>query len=317
MSAMSSPSMAAVDAALLLTNRIAPVGAEPLKAKEYWTLAERVDVGSLVGRSAGDLADSVGGVDEAERIATLLDAATGFALAREELLAKGISLVAPGDGVYPDRLRDRLGAAAPPMLYVAGPTAWLTETLVGVVGSRNVDEAGADIARGAVVCAARVGAGIVSGGAKGVDLLAMDAAYELEIPSVGITAEGLGRAGRRKELRGAVGEERLLLVSPFAPGAGFSVGSAMGRNKLIYALAHVTLVVASDHDTGGTWAGATEALRRRFGAVAVWTGDGGGPGNSALVEQGAQPVDDLDAWDPLDTAPPALPERTDQLDLDL
>jgi predicted Rossmann fold nucleotide-binding protein DprA/Smf involved in DNA uptake len=64
----------------------------------------------------------------------------------------------------------------------------------------------------------------------------------------------------------------------------------MGRNKLIYALATRTLVVASDLDSGGTWAGATECLKRGFGEVAVWRGEGEGPGNEALVSQGAREV---------------------------
>jgi predicted Rossmann fold nucleotide-binding protein DprA/Smf involved in DNA uptake len=307
--------MTPADVALLLTNRIAPGPVEPLKAKEFWNLSSTVALDDLVGTSVDDLGGRLADADLAERVVRLLDAAAGFAVAREELESKGIRLLAPGDGVYPDRLLDVLGAAAPPMLYSAGPIAWLETPLIGVVGSRAVDEAGAEVARGVADVASRVGAGIVSGGAKGVDILSMDAAYRAEIPSVGVTTEGLERASRRKELRSAVAEERLLLVSPFAPGAGFSVGSAMGRNKLIYALAVVTLVVASDVDSGGTWAGATEALRRRFGAVAVWTGPGAGPGNPALVTKGATPVDDLDSWEPLDTAQPAPTESVDQLGL--
>jgi predicted Rossmann fold nucleotide-binding protein DprA/Smf involved in DNA uptake len=52
--------------------------------------------------------------------------------------------------------------------------------------------------------------------------------------------------------------------------AGFSVGNAMQRNKLIYALADCALVVNSDHQKGGTWAGAVEQLEKyRFVPVYV------------------------------------------------
>ena len=61
----------------------------------------------------------------------------------------------------------------------------------------------------------------------------------------------------------------------------------MGRNKLIYALADLTVVVAADTGGGGTWTGADEALRRGVGRVAVWRGDGEGPGNAALESRGA------------------------------
>ena len=55
---------------------------------------------------------------------------------------------------------------------------------------------------------------------------------------------------------------RLALVSPYDPAAGFNVGHAMGRNKLIYALADAALVVSSDYQKGGTWTGAVEQLKR-------------------------------------------------------
>jgi DNA processing protein len=55
-------------------------------------------------------------------------------------------------------------------------------------------------------------------------------------------------------------EGQLVLVSPYDPGAGFNVGNAMQRNKLIYALADAALVVNSDFEKGGTWTGAVEQL---------------------------------------------------------
>jgi predicted Rossmann fold nucleotide-binding protein DprA/Smf involved in DNA uptake len=52
----------------------------------------------------------------------------------------------------------------------------------------------------------------------------------------------------------------LVLLSPYDPQAGFNIGNAMQRNKLIYALADAALVVKSDYGKGGTWAGAIEQL---------------------------------------------------------
>ena len=64
----------------------------------------------------------------------------------------------------------------------------------------------------------------------------------------------------------------------------------MGRNKLIYALSKITVVVACETDRGGTWSGATEALEAGLGRVGVWRGPGEGPGNKLLEERGAQPI---------------------------
>jgi predicted Rossmann fold nucleotide-binding protein DprA/Smf involved in DNA uptake len=73
----------------------------------------------------------------------------------------------------------------------------------------------------------------------------------------------------------------------------FSVGNPTARNKIIYGLARCTVVVASDEETGGTWAGAIEALKNGYGRVASWVGAGSGPGNKALVEQGALELADI------------------------
>ena len=64
----------------------------------------------------------------------------------------------------------------------------------------------------------------------------------------------------------------------------------MGRNKLVYALSETTVVIATDIESGGTWAGATEAMNKKICDVAVWMGDGVGPGNARLVELGARAV---------------------------
>lgn len=110
------------------------------------------------------------------------------------------------------------------------------------------------------------------------------------------------------------------MCTPYSPDAPFSAGNAMGRNKLIYAQAALTVVVASDADSGGTWSGATKALKHGYGPVAVWRGDGEGPGNRLLQERGALPVSSLDDIESLldsvdspvhepESAPASTPEQ--------
>jgi predicted Rossmann fold nucleotide-binding protein DprA/Smf involved in DNA uptake len=60
--------------------------------------------------------------------------------------------------------------------------------------------------------------------------------------------------------RDALMNGQLVLISPYDPSAGFNVGHAMQRNKLIYSLADAALVVNSDFEKGGTWSGAVEQL---------------------------------------------------------
>ncbi|MCE9560209.1 MAG: DNA-protecting protein DprA [Armatimonadetes bacterium] len=85
-----------------------------------------------------------------------------------------------------------------------------------------------------------------------------------------------------------------LSMSP--PGTRFSVGLAMERNALIYGMSLTTFVLASNYNAGGTWAGATNALRRRLCPVLV--ADLGGkpdPAVTALAALGAERVRDIPA----------------------
>ena len=61
----------------------------------------------------------------------------------------------------------------------------------------------------------------------------------------------------------------------------------MGRNKLIYSLADYAIVVASDAEKGGTWAGATEALKAKWLPVFVLDHPDMPEGNKMLIEKGA------------------------------
>ena len=88
-----------------------------------------------------------------------------------------------------------------------------------------------------------------------------------------------------------IANEYLCFVSQVNPAAGFSVGNAMGRNRLIYALSDLTIVIATAAGSGGTWAGATENLKRRWAPLAVWVGPGAPEGNGQLVQKGALPFD--------------------------
>jgi len=140
---------------------------------------------------------------------------------------------------------------------------------------------------------------VVSGGAKGVDQLAMRAALEADGQVIAVLADSLVRQLREPEARQAVIDGRVCMCTPYKPTAGFSVANAMGRNKLIYALADATFVVASDHEKGGTWAGAIEALRADYTDVAVWSGDECGSGNPALIGRGGRAIARVEQLFPL------------------
>jgi predicted Rossmann fold nucleotide-binding protein DprA/Smf involved in DNA uptake len=121
----------------------------------------------------------------------------------------------------------------------------------------------------------------------------MSAAEEAGGNAVGILADSLESAMATADTRRALMDGRVCLCTPYKPDARFNVGNAMGRNKIIYALSRVTLVVATARDSGGTWAGAKEALDKKYSSVAVWRGVGEGPGNEAIEKAGAIRITDV------------------------
>ena len=302
-------------ATTLLVSRLCADGVRPLKASEYWHLLDLIEDGSArpsgreVGGSGGEPAQlpkglhvflSGGGVEKsapdcglsddlADRISGLMHRATALAFELDRLEQSGIKTVTVFDEHYPRQWLARLGAKAPPLVHGAGVVELLDTPGLGVVGSRDVSQAGGDVAKEIARLVARRGLPLTSGGARGVDQLAMSAAFEAGGTVVGILAESLSRKLKSPDVRRAVYEGSTVMCSPYSPDAPFSAGNAMGRNKLIYAQAALTVVVASDADSGGTWSGATEALKHGNGSVAVWRGDGEGPGNQLLQERGRPP----------------------------
>jgi len=280
-------------ASALLVSRIVNNGTDPLKVSEYWGLPENKE--ELLGKSHEDLIEM--GIESglAERILLLFDRATSFSFELTSYENQGIYIVTESDEDFPHRLRERLGNKSPALFYVVGNRSLLNETGVGIVGSRNVSEEGGEVTKEVAAKSVRLGYSVISGGARGVDQLAMSAAYESGGNVVGLLADSMQKTINNPETRRALlEEESTVLLTPYSPEAPFNVGNAMGRNKLIYGMSCLTVVVATDEDKGGTWAGATESLRSGFGKVAVWQGAGEGPGNAALVRKGAERLDDLE-----------------------
>src|SRR5207237_5107128 len=126
------------------------------------------------------------------------------------------------------------------------------------------------------------------GGARGTDRIAMDGAMEAEGTAIGALADSLEATIRKSDVRELLLDGRLLLLTPYAPTAGFSIGGAMGRNKVIYGLSEFAVVVSSEVNSGGTWAGAVEALKANWCPVFARDGSGIPEGNRALIKRGAK-----------------------------
>jgi len=224
------------------------------------------------------------------RVEELLARGPAMALAIEQWRNKGMWILCRGEESYPPRLRAHLGKQAPPILHGFGDASLLDAGGLAVVGSRDVDEIGSNWAESIARRAAGEGLTVISGAARGVDQIAMRASLDEGGSAVGVLADNLLPTVLRPDVRDALRSGRLVLISPYHPAAGFSIGNAMGRNKLIYGLADWACVVSAEVQKGGTWAGAEEELRRRpHVPVFVRLGDGVPAGNRELLALGALP----------------------------
>lgn len=264
----------------------------PFTLRDWNPLARKLQAnslrpGALLDLSEQDLVTQLSASsEEANRITRLLERRGSLAIELERLESLGIRVLTRGDENYPLRYRERLRDAAPAVLFYAGNRELLGQPGIAVVGSRSVDQVGQDCAAYIGNACAWSGLVLYSGGAKGVDSISMKAALEGRGTAVGILADSLERAIRLPETRAALMQGDLCLVTPYAPNAGFSVGAAMGRNKLIYALADYAVVVASDVEKGGTWAGAIEALRAKWVPVFILEYPNMPEGNCGLLKKG-------------------------------
>ena len=267
----------------------------PLAPREYGELAKWLK--ALALRPSDLLTDAgrvaLASVQEArlerKRVEFLLGRGTAMALALERWARGGLWVISRADvGSFPQRLKDRLKNAAPPLLYGAGDKALLEKGGLAIIGSRDASESALSFTRGIAARCANEGLAVVSGGARGVDAAAMQGATEAGGYCIGVLASDLLKTSVNRQNRIGLQEGRLVLVSPFYPEAGFNAGNAMGRNRYIYTLADQALVIDSALRSGGTWEGAVEDLKHGWVPLYVRT-PGEGAGNAALVAEGALP----------------------------
>jgi predicted Rossmann fold nucleotide-binding protein DprA/Smf involved in DNA uptake len=226
---------------------------------------------------------------EERRLTDLLKRGVRLGFAVEQWNQSGIWVICRSDPDYPARYKKHLKEKAPPILFGTGERSLLQGGGLAIVGSRDVAADGEDFAREVAERCARAGIPVLSGGARGVDQIAMSSALEEGGVVLGILADTLLRRSVARDARGALADGRLLLISPYHPEAGFNVGNAMGRNKLIYALADYGLVVSSDYKKGGTWEGAKEELKREPSRpVFVRNGQNVPKGNQELLKIGGR-----------------------------
>jgi predicted Rossmann fold nucleotide-binding protein DprA/Smf involved in DNA uptake len=279
-------------AGLLLTGvfgKEVDIDAKPLNLREYnalakWLVGKQKRPANLL-TAPNDLPEEpVPDLPEWTRVKALLSRGMQMAAAVERWQRLGLWVVGRGEERYPQRLLRHLRSSAPPLLFGAGDMARLTLGGLAIVGSRDIDEEGlAFTSRVAERCAA-ADMQVISGGARGVDRAALSGALEAGGGVVAVLSDRLDKVATSREAKEHIRGGVLTLVTPYEPEANFTVGRAMGRNKIIYTLADYALVVRFTKGEGGSWAGAVEQLGRN---------EANGPGVPLFVRTALNPEDGL------------------------
>ena len=139
----------------------------------------------------------------------------------------------------------------PEQLYTIGRNSALTKPRVAIVGTRNCTGYGERAARTLTRALVRAGVSVISGMARGIDAAAHRTALEEGGNTVAVLGTGVDvpyPVGHR-ELHRTIGE-RGLLLSENPPGAKAAKGSFPKRNRIIAALAPVTIVVEAGFRSG-------------------------------------------------------------------
>ena len=267
--------------------------ADLLSPGEYKRLARHLHQlakvpADLLSAQSEDICREVQPTIDSQRLKNLLARGLALSQAIDRWQTRSIWVVSRADPEYPRLFRERLKEDRPAVIYGCGDRAILEGGGLAVVGSRDVDEALIEYTQSIGHLAAKAEITMVSGGARGIDQAAMRGALEAGGKVIGVMADSLEKTAMNRDHRDMLMDGQLVLISPYDPGAGFNVGNAMQRNKLIYALSDAALVVNSDLGKGGTWTGAVEQLDKlRLVPVYVRSDGSESKAFAALQQKGA------------------------------
>lgn len=165
----------------------------------------------------------------------------------------GARVLIPGDPEWPDALND-LGGRRPVALWARGPfelNAVDTSPSAAIIGARAATRYGEQVAADFAADLAGRGWCVVSGGAYGIDAAAHRGALAVGGSTVAVLANGVDETypkGNDALLARVIDEGAL--VSELPPGRRPTRAGFLSRNRLIAALARVTVVVEAAMRSG-------------------------------------------------------------------
>lgn len=255
-----------------------------------WEHSPRISIEQLFQDSS--VWESIGLTpEECETFANSRNELANNAFLVENLLSQGYNIIPITSQDYSKTLKKNLGTNSPTVLFSKGNLNLLQEPAVAIVGSRNADPVSLQFTSEIAKKCVTQNKVVVSGFAKGVDKMALDAALEAGGKSIIVLPQGITTfASGFKQYYKHILQGRLLVISTFYPNAPWSAEFAMRRNPYIYGLADEIYVAQSD-EKGGTWSGVIDGLRKKRTIYVRKPNVNERNANILLIQKGATAVD--------------------------
>ena len=207
----------------------------------------------------------------------------------EKALEKDCHIVTYIDDIYPQAFREI--SLPPPVLYIRGNLSALTHGVyAGMVGCRKCDDYGLRTAMQLAREIGQTGAGIVSGGAEGVDAASHQGAIMAGVPTIAVFGNGVDinyphfNAGLFERIEKSGGA----LISEFPMGSSPTKKTFPHRNRLIAALSTAVVVVRAGKNSGSLiTANQAINMNKTVFAVPGNIDDGLSIGTNELIRDGA------------------------------
>lgn len=216
-----------------------------------------------------------------------------YAFLVEDLLEQGYQIIPITSSDYSPWMKKNLKRTnSPPLIYIKGNKQILQESSIAIVGSRKANRPSLQFTDHVAKEASKQNKVVVSGFAQGVDKRALDSTLKYKGQSIIVLPQGIAtfQSGYKKYYQPIISGD-VLVLSTYFPKAPWSAPHALGRNPIIYGLAN-EIFVAESGQTGGTWEGALNGLKRGRRLFVRVPGEKEKNANKLLIGKGAIPVDE-------------------------
>lgn len=204
----------------------------------------------------------------------------------------GVEVVTYIDDLYPEKLKNI--SQPPAVLYVRGNARILKEVaFAGMVGARDSDDYGIRTAETIAMEIGQTGAGIVSGGARGIDAASHRGALRAKAPTVAVLGSGLDREYPQENIPifKKIVENGGAVISEYPFGTEPLGNNFPRRNRIIAGLSSALVVVRAAYKSGSLIT-ASQALNQGMTVFAVPGNIDAGlsRGTNELIRDGAVPL---------------------------